>query len=196
MPRARRARMTYVVRRGDTLYSIARLLQVTVADLMGWNGIAASQHLRPGQTLVAFVKVAHLTTRRWASSTGKRALIVGVATDRSIAWGIAQAMHAQGAELAFSYANDKFGSASSPGRVDRLLIADAAGCAVDEQIAPPSRASSASGAGSTSWYTRSRSRRAKPSPAVSPTTPRARRSASRTTSRAIASPRSRAAPRR
>jgi enoyl-[acyl-carrier protein] reductase I len=39
---------------------------------------------------------------------GKRALIVGVATDRSIAWGIAQAMHAQGAELAFSYANDTF----------------------------------------------------------------------------------------
>jgi enoyl-[acyl-carrier protein] reductase I len=40
--------------------------------------------------------------------TGKRALIVGVATDRSIAWGIAQAMHAQGAELAFTYAGDKF----------------------------------------------------------------------------------------
>lgn len=40
--------------------------------------------------------------------SGKRALIVGVASDRSIAWGIAQAMHAQGAELAFSYANDKF----------------------------------------------------------------------------------------
>jgi len=39
--------------------------------------------------------------------SGKRALIVGVATDRSIAWGIAQAMHAQGAELAFSYASDK-----------------------------------------------------------------------------------------
>jgi enoyl-[acyl-carrier protein] reductase I len=39
---------------------------------------------------------------------GKRALIVGVATDRSIAWGIAQAMHAHGAELAFSYANDTF----------------------------------------------------------------------------------------
>ena len=40
--------------------------------------------------------------------SGKRALIVGVATDRSIAWGIAQAMHAQGAELAFTYANDRF----------------------------------------------------------------------------------------
>jgi enoyl-[acyl-carrier protein] reductase I len=40
--------------------------------------------------------------------SGKRALIVGVASDRSIAWGIAQAMHAQGAELAFSYVNEKF----------------------------------------------------------------------------------------
>src|SRR5712672_2164520 len=39
---------------------------------------------------------------------GKRALIVGVATDRSIAWGIAQAMHAHGAQLAFTYANDRF----------------------------------------------------------------------------------------
>lgn len=39
--------------------------------------------------------------------TGKRALIVGVATDRSIAWGIAQAMHREGAQLAISYANDK-----------------------------------------------------------------------------------------
>jgi enoyl-[acyl-carrier protein] reductase I len=38
---------------------------------------------------------------------GKRALIIGVATDRSIAWGIAQAMHAQGAELAFTYGHEK-----------------------------------------------------------------------------------------
>lgn len=38
---------------------------------------------------------------------GKRALIVGVATERSIAWGIAQAMHREGAELAFTYAGDK-----------------------------------------------------------------------------------------
>ena len=40
--------------------------------------------------------------------TGKRALIVGVATDRSIAWGIAQAMHREGAQIALSYAGDKF----------------------------------------------------------------------------------------
>jgi enoyl-[acyl-carrier protein] reductase I len=38
---------------------------------------------------------------------GKRAFIVGVATDRSIAWGIAQALHREGAELAFSYVNDR-----------------------------------------------------------------------------------------
>ena len=38
---------------------------------------------------------------------GKRALIVGVATERSIAWGIAQAMHREGAQLAFSYPNDR-----------------------------------------------------------------------------------------
>ena len=38
---------------------------------------------------------------------GKRALIVGVATDRSIAWGIAEAMHREGAEIAFTYANDR-----------------------------------------------------------------------------------------
>ncbi len=34
---------------------------------------------------------------------GKRALVTGVANDRSIAWAIAQAFHAEGAELAFSY---------------------------------------------------------------------------------------------
>jgi enoyl-[acyl-carrier protein] reductase I len=41
---------------------------------------------------------------------GKRVLIVGLASNRSIAWGIAQAMHRQGAELAFSYQNDKLKS--------------------------------------------------------------------------------------
>ena len=38
---------------------------------------------------------------------GKRALIVGVASNRSIAWGIARAMHREGAELAFTYQNEK-----------------------------------------------------------------------------------------
>ena len=37
---------------------------------------------------------------------GKRGLVMGVANDRSIAWGIAKAAHAQGAELAFTYQGD------------------------------------------------------------------------------------------
>ena len=39
--------------------------------------------------------------------SGKRALIVGLASDRSIAHGIAAAMHREGAELAFTYQNDR-----------------------------------------------------------------------------------------
>src|SRR6187402_18816 len=37
----------------------------------------------------------------------KRALIVGIASRRSIAWGIAEAMHREGAELAFTYQNER-----------------------------------------------------------------------------------------
>lgn len=40
--------------------------------------------------------------------SGKRVLIVGLLSDRSIAHGIATAMHREGAELAFTYQNDKF----------------------------------------------------------------------------------------
>ena len=38
--------------------------------------------------------------------SGKRGLIMGVANNRSIAWGIAKAAHAHGAELAFTYQGD------------------------------------------------------------------------------------------
>ncbi len=40
--------------------------------------------------------------------TGKRLLITGVLSNRSIAYGIAKACHAQGAELAFSYVGERF----------------------------------------------------------------------------------------
>ncbi|MEZ7812753.1 MAG: enoyl-[acyl-carrier protein] reductase I [Paracoccaceae bacterium] len=40
---------------------------------------------------------------------GKRGLIMGVANERSIAWGIASAMVAEGAELAFTYQGNAFG---------------------------------------------------------------------------------------
>lgn len=39
--------------------------------------------------------------------TGKKALVVGVANDKSIAWGCAQALKAQGAEIAMTYVNEK-----------------------------------------------------------------------------------------
>ncbi|AUM73341.1 enoyl-ACP reductase FabI [Paracoccus jeotgali] len=44
----------------------------------------------------------------------KRGLIMGVANERSIAWGIARAMAAQGAELAFSYQGDMFAGRVKP----------------------------------------------------------------------------------
>ena len=45
---------------------------------------------------------------------GKRGLVMGVANDRSIAWGIAQALAAEGAELAFSYQGEAFGKRVQP----------------------------------------------------------------------------------
>lgn len=47
--------------------------------------------------------------------SGKKALITGVASNRSIAYGIAQAMHREGAELAFTYVGDKL-----KGRVEKF----------------------------------------------------------------------------
>ena len=46
--------------------------------------------------------------------TGKKALIVGVASNRSIAWGIAESMAANGCELAFTYQTEKL-----KGRVEK-----------------------------------------------------------------------------
>jgi len=45
---------------------------------------------------------------------GKRGLIMGVANDHSIAWGIAQALAAQGAELAFTYQGEALGKRVKP----------------------------------------------------------------------------------
>ena len=45
---------------------------------------------------------------------GKRGLVMGVANERSIAWGIARAVAAAGAELAFSHQGDAFGKRVEP----------------------------------------------------------------------------------
>ncbi|MGH1368347.1 MAG: enoyl-ACP reductase FabI [Maritimibacter sp.] len=52
---------------------------------------------------------------------GKRGLVMGVANDRSIAWGIAKALAHEGAELAFSYQGEAFGKRVRP-------LAESIGC--------------------------------------------------------------------
>ena len=46
--------------------------------------------------------------------SGKRGLIMGVANEKSIAWGIAREMHKNGAELAFTYQGENFGKRLKP----------------------------------------------------------------------------------
>jgi enoyl-[acyl-carrier protein] reductase I len=45
---------------------------------------------------------------------GKKGLVMGVANDRSIAWGVAKVLHAAGAELAFTYQGDVFKKRVAP----------------------------------------------------------------------------------
>jgi enoyl-[acyl-carrier protein] reductase I len=45
---------------------------------------------------------------------GKRGLVMGVANDHSIAWGIAREMHAAGAEIAYTYQGEAFGKRLAP----------------------------------------------------------------------------------
>jgi len=45
---------------------------------------------------------------------GKRGLVMGVANDHSIAWGIARTLAAQGAQMAFTYQGDSFGKRVRP----------------------------------------------------------------------------------
>ena len=45
---------------------------------------------------------------------GKRGLVMGVANDKSIAWGMARTLHAHGAEMAFTYQGEAFGKRVKP----------------------------------------------------------------------------------
>ena len=45
---------------------------------------------------------------------GKRGLVMGVANDHSIAWGIAKALHQHGADVALTYQGDAFGRRVKP----------------------------------------------------------------------------------
>lgn len=45
---------------------------------------------------------------------GKRGLVMGVANEKSIAWGMASELHKHGAEMAFTYQGDAFGKRVKP----------------------------------------------------------------------------------
>jgi enoyl-[acyl-carrier protein] reductase I len=65
----------------------------SIQSLIG-SMVHLGDFLNPGVNLMSFL-------------TNKRALIVGLASNRSIAAGIAEAMHREGAELAFTYQNER-----------------------------------------------------------------------------------------
>ena len=65
---------------------------------------------RPGRSPMG----AEQSGPRGALMQGKRGLVMGVANDHSIAWGIARALAAQGATLAFTYQGDALGKRVKP----------------------------------------------------------------------------------
>jgi membrane-bound lytic murein transglycosylase D len=55
-------RVTYQVRRGDSLSSIASRFRVRVAELLQWNSLTADRYLQPGQRLVMYIDVTRQST--------------------------------------------------------------------------------------------------------------------------------------
>ena len=80
--------------------------------------------------------------------TGKRGLIMGLANDKSLAWGIAKALHAHGAELAISYQGDVMLKRVKP-------LADELGCdfLIDCDVSDMDNLDTAFGALSARWPT-------------------------------------------
>ncbi|HZP76212.1 MAG TPA: enoyl-ACP reductase FabI [Pseudolabrys sp.] len=62
---------------------------------------------------------------------GKRGLIMGIANDHSIAWGIARALAAQGAEMAFTYQGEALGKRVRP-LADQLGVKQVLPCDVED----------------------------------------------------------------
>ncbi|MDK2760885.1 MAG: SDR family oxidoreductase [Sphingopyxis sp.] len=80
--------------------------------------------------------------------TGKRGLIMGLANDKSLAWGIAKALHAQGADLAISYQGDVMLKRVKP-------LADQLGCdfLIDCDVSDMDNLDAAFGALAARWPT-------------------------------------------
>jgi len=52
----RGARRGYTVRRGDSLYTIARRFDISIDDIITWNGLDPRRYLQPGQALTLYVE--------------------------------------------------------------------------------------------------------------------------------------------
>jgi enoyl-[acyl-carrier protein] reductase I len=77
---------------------------------------------------------------------GKRGLVMGVANERSIAWGIAQAMADEGAQLAFTYQGEAFGK-----RVEPLAASVGSDLLLDADVTDDASLDAAFGALATRW---------------------------------------------
>ena len=82
------------------------------------------------------------------SLTGKRGLIMGVANERSIAWGIAKACAEAGAELAFTYQGEAFGK-----RLEPLAASVGSDFMVDVDVTDDASLDAAFAALSARWHT-------------------------------------------
>jgi len=48
-------KISYKVRRGDSLYNIAKNFALSIADITNWNGINKKSYLQPGQRLTLYI---------------------------------------------------------------------------------------------------------------------------------------------
>jgi membrane-bound lytic murein transglycosylase D len=101
MERARRneRRTTYRVRSGDSLWSIARKHNVSVARLRRWNGLHKRKVIRPGQKLVIWRHRAPAKSRATARASAK-IFTVHVVQSGDNLWTIARRYQLRSADLA------------------------------------------------------------------------------------------------
>ena len=84
------------------------------AEARRQTGANEAETRAPAPDRAAKEKDGARVKRQSPSMAGKRGLIMGVANERSIAWGLASALHKHGAELAFTYQGEIFGSRVRP----------------------------------------------------------------------------------
>ncbi len=94
---SRHVRVAYSVRRGDTLWDIARQEGVKPEQIRAWNGLLASQHIFPGNRLVIWKPVEHPVQ----DAQKEQAAIHGFYTIKpgDTLWNIARAFHTSVSDL-------------------------------------------------------------------------------------------------